>query len=180
MHTMLGENMLPSFLPLDVSTSLLVASLAAIPIPGNPARYTLLLMLAYWALKYSSRFTPGRRMRALQRTMSTINESLLDAKATCIFDQASLAYENTRLLRCEHLKIELEQELRDMKRCSWIEYLPAIYHFLRRIVWCINEYLVANETKRRLGRATSDAKQAYETLCSAPLRRELPSTLAPF
>ncbi|KAJ7055278.1 hypothetical protein C8F01DRAFT_1258888 [Mycena amicta] len=145
------------YLPLDVTTSLLAASLAAIPIPGgNPISYALLVILAYWTLKYSARFMPGRRLRVLKDAVERAYASLRHAQSICIFDQAALAYENTRLLRAEHRKVGLEQDLRDLRRCSWIEYLPAAYHL----------HLVANEEKRKLARAANDAKQDYATLSS--------------
>ncbi|KAJ7055279.1 hypothetical protein C8F01DRAFT_1373827 [Mycena amicta] len=169
------------FPPLELTMSLLVASLTAITIPGRSVRYAFLVIFVYWALKYSSRVTPGQRMRALQSALASTSDSLLRAQSICIFDQASLAYENTRLLRTEHRKVELEQDLRDLRRCSWIEYLPAAYHFVRKIARCIAEvrdiahhiqHLVANEKKRKLVRAANDAKQDYATLSSSQIQRK--------
>ncbi|KAJ7055238.1 hypothetical protein C8F01DRAFT_1320842 [Mycena amicta] len=163
-------------LPLDVATSILVASLTTIPLPGNPARYAFLAILAYWALKYLARFTPNRRLSVLQDAIGTACDSLLRAQALCILDQASLAYENARLLRCEQLLIELEDDLRNVLRGSWTGYLPAMYNFLRKFHQCLKEvhgiqyriqHLVANEKKRKLARAANDAKQDYATLSSA-------------
>ncbi|KAJ7055259.1 hypothetical protein C8F01DRAFT_1088237 [Mycena amicta] len=103
--------------------------------------------------------------------------SLLRAQSICIFEQASLAYENMRLLRTEYLKIELEEDFRSLRRCSWIKYLPAAYRLLRKIAQCTKEVkdiahrihcLFADEKKRKLAHAENDAKQHYATLCSAP------------
>ncbi|KAJ7055246.1 pectin lyase fold/virulence factor [Mycena amicta] len=173
MQTSIFTNM--PYLPLDLTTSILAASLAAIPIPGNPIRYAFLVILTYWTLKYSAGFIPGRRLRALKDAIERAYPSLRHAQSICIFDQAALAYETARLLRAEHLKVELEQDLRDLRRCSWIEYLPATYHLVRQIARCIAEVrdiahriqdLVANEKKRKLARAANDAKQDYATLSS--------------
>ncbi|KAJ7055233.1 hypothetical protein C8F01DRAFT_1320820 [Mycena amicta] len=164
------------YLPLDVTASLLVASLTTIPLPGSPARYAFLAILAYWVLKYLSRFTPNGRLSVLQDAIGTACDNFLLAQSQCILDQASLAYENARLLRCEHLLIELEDDLRNLLRCSWPGYLPAMYDFLRKFGRCLKEvqaiqhriqHLVANEKKRKLARAANDAKQDYATLSSA-------------
>ncbi|KAJ7055239.1 hypothetical protein C8F01DRAFT_1258864 [Mycena amicta] len=166
---------LPS-LPLEIISSLFVASLAAMPIPGNPAPYAFSCIVAYWALKYLAQFTPNRRLRVLQDAIGTTRDSLLRAQSLCILDQASLAYENARLLRCQHLLIELEDDLRNLLRGSWTGYLPAMYNFLCKFRQCIKEvhriqhriqHLVANEKKRKLVRAANDAKQDYAMLSSA-------------
>ncbi|KAJ7055229.1 hypothetical protein C8F01DRAFT_1320809 [Mycena amicta] len=172
-------------LSLEVISSLLAASLAAMPIPGNPAPYAFSCVVAYWALRYLARFTPNRRLSVLKDAISTACDILLRAQSLCILDQASLAYENARLLRCEHLMIELEDDLRDLLRGSWIGCVPAMYNFLRKFGRCIKEvhtiqhriqffagmtstqHLVANEKKRKLARAANDAKQDYATLSSA-------------
>ncbi|KAJ7055286.1 hypothetical protein C8F01DRAFT_1258893 [Mycena amicta] len=165
--------MLPRFPPVELTTSLLVASLIAIP--GNPARYAFLCLLTYWVLKSSSRFTPDQRLCWLQAEVAHTYDSLQRAQSICIFDHATLAYENTRLLRSEHLKIGLQEDLRDLRRCSWIKYLPAAYRLLRKIAQCTKEVkdiahrihrLVADEKKRKLARAEDDAKQDYATLSS--------------
>ncbi|KAJ7055285.1 hypothetical protein C8F01DRAFT_1320921 [Mycena amicta] len=164
--------MIPRFPPFELTTSLLVASLTAIAIPGNPIRYAFLVILAYWVLKYSARFTPDERLCWLQAEVAHTYDSLLRAQSICIFDQATLAYENTRLLRSEHLKIELEEDLRDVHRCSWIKYLPAAYRLLRKIAQCTKEvkdiahriHILADEKKRKLARAENDAKQDYATM----------------
>ncbi|KAJ7055256.1 hypothetical protein C8F01DRAFT_1088234 [Mycena amicta] len=104
-----------------------------------------------------------------------------------MLDQASLAYENARLLRCEHITIELEDDLRDLLRGSWMGYVPAMYNFLRKFRRCLKEvhaiqhriqHLVANEKKRKLARAANNAKQDYATLSSARERFLGPSRRA--
>ncbi|KAJ7055253.1 hypothetical protein C8F01DRAFT_1088230 [Mycena amicta] len=176
--------MLPRFPPLELTTSLLVASFTTIAIPGNPIRYAFLVIVAYWALIYSSRFTPDQRLWSLQADLVRTYDSLLRAQSICIFDQASLAYENMRLLRAEHLKVELEQDLQELRRCSWTHYPSAAYHLVRKIARCIAEvrniahriqHLVANEKKRKLARAANDAKQDYATLGSGRETFPVPS-----
>ncbi|KAJ7055248.1 hypothetical protein C8F01DRAFT_1320876 [Mycena amicta] len=146
------------------------------PIPGNPAPYAFSCVVAYWALKYLARFTPNRRLSVLQGEIASACDSLLRAQSLCILDQALLAYQNAQLLRCEHLLIELEDDLRNLLRGSWRRYLPAMYNFLRKFRQCIKEVhgiqhriqqLVADEKKRKLARAANDAKQDYATLSSA-------------